>query len=135
MRTFVTLLLFASLLSLASLARAQERWTAPAEADSLGNPFWMDDAEVTARGEELYLTWCSTCHGEQGDGAGEAGQAWDPPPADFTSMEVKKQSDGALFWKLSNGNPPNMLAYDKVLSEEERWRLVTYLRHLAKDGE
>jgi hypothetical protein len=120
MRTFVTLLLFASLLSLSSLARAQERWTAPAEADSLGNPFWMDDAEVAAQGEELYLTWCSTCHGEQGD---------------FTSVEVQKQSDGALFWKLSNGNPPNMLAYDKVLSEEERWRLVTYLRHLAKDDE
>lgn len=130
MRAIVLLLLFAAIVS---PARAQERWTAPAEADTLDNPFRMDDAEETAQGEELYLTWCSTCHGERGDGAGEAGQAWDPPPADFTSEEVRKQSDGALFWKLSNGNPPNMLSYEKVLSEEERWRIVTYLRHLAKD--
>jgi mono/diheme cytochrome c family protein len=77
MRVFVPLLLFAGLVSLSSSARAQERWTAPAEADSLQNPFRMDDAEVNAQGKELYLTWCSTCHGERGDGAGEAGQEWD----------------------------------------------------------
>ena len=43
---------------------------------------------------------------------------------------VKKQSDGALFWKLTEGKAP-MPAYDKTLSETDRWQVINYLRTLG----
>ena len=51
-------------------------------------------------------------------------------PADWTSDKVQKQTDGEIFWKLSNGRgamPPW-----KSLPEKERWELVSYIRSLKK---
>lgn len=129
------LLAFGLLPPFCGAAQGQERWTAPAWADTLHNPFGADNAAAVAAGHELYSLWCMTCHGENGDGAGSAGQAWDPGPADFTSGRVQQQSDGALFWKMTTGNPPHMLSYKRVLSEKERWQLVSYLRQFAGPGE
>lgn len=112
-----------------------ERWTAPAEADTLTNPFDHEDAEVLAKGQETYTMLCAACHGDRGDGTGAAGQAWNPPPADFTSSDVQVQTDGALYWKISEGNPPAMLQYKNLIEEEEIWQVVTYLRGFAPDEE
>lgn len=130
------LLLFAVMMP--TLAHAQEdpeRWTAPTEADTLTNPFSHDDADALARGQETFVMLCAACHGDRGDGTGAAGQAWNPPPADFTSADVQSQTDGALYWKISEGNPPAMLTYKNMIDEEEIWQLVSYLRTFAPDEE
>lgn len=111
-----------------------EKWVAPVEADTLINPYAKEGVELPEQARDLYLMVCATCHGEQGDGGGGAGQAFNPPPADFTTVEVQKQSDGALFWKISEGRPPGMLGYRQILSDEERWQLVTYLRTFAGEA-
>jgi mono/diheme cytochrome c family protein len=108
--------------------QSNDQWQAPSAADTLENPYELDDKQIINGGQELYLMLCASCHGENGNGGGGAGQAFDPPPSDFTTERVQKQSDGALFWKLSEGNPPGMLSYKKMLSEDERWQIVTYLR-------
>ena len=113
----------------------QDRWEAPAEADTLENPFQLNDAEVLAKGKELYVMLCKAWHGSQGDGAGAAGQSWNPPPADFTTEIVQDQSDGALFWKTWEGNPPGMLSYKRMLSEEEVWQVVTYIRQFSPNDQ
>ncbi len=41
-------------------------------------------AAVLSEGEESYLLYCRTCHGEKGDGKGPAAPALRPPPRDFT---------------------------------------------------
>ena len=110
----------------------QNRWIAPSEADTLTNPYSLEDSEIISKGMDLYMMVCATCHGERGDGAGGAGQSFNPPPADLTSDLIQEQSDGALFWKLSEGNPPGMLSYKNILSEEERWMIVTYLRRFTE---
>ncbi|MEX0593219.1 MAG: cytochrome c [Balneolaceae bacterium] len=120
------------------LVQAQEdpeRWMAPAEADTLTNPFDHDDADARAKGQETFTMLCAACHGDRGDGTGAAGQAWNPPPADFTTSDVQSQTDGALYWKISEGNPPAMLQYKNMIEEEEIWQLVTYLRTFAPDAE
>ena len=109
-------------------AQAQDHWEAPAEADTLSNPYSLDDAEIIEKGSDLYVMLCASCHGAQGDGQGSAGQSSNPPPADFTKEKVQQQSDGALFWKIWEGNPPAMLSYKRMLDEEEVWQIVTYLR-------
>jgi mono/diheme cytochrome c family protein len=40
------------------------------------------------------------------------------------------QSDGAIFWKMSEGNTP-MPAFQETFTEEQRWQVVHYVRTLA----
>jgi hypothetical protein len=43
---------------------------------------------------------------------------------------VKAQSNGSLFWKITNGRA-NMPAFKQILSEEQRWQLVSYIRKIS----
>lgn len=108
---------------------AQEKWVAPKAADAIKNPYPNEPLVVT-QGEELYNVYCWSCHGETGYGDGAAGGALGVKPANFHDELVKKQSDGALFWKLSEGRG-NMPPFKESLSEEQRWQLVSYLRKLG----
>lgn len=114
-------------------ASGQGRWKAPAGADTLENPYSLGNAGIIVKGKDLYTMLCVSCHGDKGDGGGGAGQSFNPPPADFTSEWVQKQSDGAIFWKIRTGNPPGMVSFGKVLGEEEIWQIVTYLRQFRAD--
>ena len=103
---------------------AQGPWVAPPEAKSLKNPVkGIGDAK------KMVETNCVTCHGASGHGDGPAAAALPPPkPANWTSDAVQKQSDGEIFWKISNGRgamPPW-----KHLPEKERWEIVNYIRTL-----
>ncbi|MGZ3899250.1 MAG: c-type cytochrome [Bacteroidia bacterium] len=106
-----------------------EDWIAPAEADNLKNPF--EGSKKTSAMENLFSFNCERCHGSYGKGDGVDGKKLKPKPADLTSEKVQKQSDGAIFWKLSNGKG-EMDAFKNKLTEKERWQLVTYIRELGK---
>jgi hypothetical protein len=43
---------------------------------------------------------------------------------------VQSQSDGALFWKITNGNPDRGMPSFSRLPELQRWQLVLYIRSL-----
>lgn len=107
----------------------QERWVAPAWADTLKNPFPLEPLTLQ-QGEELYSVYCWSCHGETGHGDGAAGGALGVKPANFHDEGVKKQSDGALFWKMSTGRG-SMPPFQESFSEEQRWQLVAYIRKLS----
>ncbi len=106
-------------------------WKTPAWADTLQNPF-AGDASAIKQGQKIYKQQCAVCHGNRGRGDGPAGIALNPRPADLTSETVQKQSDGALFWKITTGRGP-MPAFKTILSEEDRWKVVAYLRTLRKN--
>jgi mono/diheme cytochrome c family protein len=107
-------------------AWAQGEWTAPAEAQKMKNP-----VKGVGNAKKSVETNCASCHGASGKGDGPAAAALPPPkPADWTSAKVQKQSDGELFWKITNGRgamPPW-----KHLPEKERWEIVNYIRTLKK---
>lgn len=130
MRTSIAILiLFSSLFLCSQDLRAQEQnWTAPESAYELKNPF-KDDAQATEEGKKIYNQMCAFCHGATGKGNGAAGLSLKPKPADFLSIKVSNESDGAIFWKMSEGKPP-MASYKGLLSEEQRWKLVNYIREL-----
>jgi mono/diheme cytochrome c family protein len=110
---------------------SQDRWVAPAWTDTIKSPF-HEEPLTLAQGEELFTLYCATCHGDGGYGDGAAGGALGQKPANFHDTLVKNQSDGALFWKLSNGRG-NMPPFKDVFTAEQRWQLVAYLRHLGKN--
>lgn len=108
---------------------SQDRWVAPAWADTLVSPY-HDEPLTLANGEELFGLYCASCHGESGYGDGAAGGALGQKPANFHDSLVKKQSNGALYWKMSNGKG-NMPPFQDVFTAEQRWQLVAYLRKLS----
>jgi len=105
-------------------------WIVPKIAENVKNPL-AGDAASLADGKTLYIANCGPCHGEKGRGDGLASQGLNPKPADHTSVLVQSQTDGAIFWKLSEGRAP-MPGYKKIFSEQQRWGLVNYIRTLAK---
>ncbi|MFI5149270.1 MAG: c-type cytochrome [Bacteroidia bacterium] len=104
-------------------------WVAPKDADAMTNPRKGHEEEAIAAGKKIFNTNCATCHGEKGKGDGVASAGLTPKPANFTHPEVVKESDGALFWKITNGKAP-MPAWEKQLKPEQRWDLVCYIRSL-----
>ena len=109
-----------------------KKWVAPAMADKLKNPL-KGKAEATKKGKSLFQINCATCHGDKGLGNGPGSMGLNPKPANLTSKEVQKQSDGALFWKITTGFPPTaMISWRSRFSNKERWELVDYIRELGK---
>ncbi|OFX54765.1 MAG: hypothetical protein A2046_00515 [Bacteroidetes bacterium GWA2_30_7] len=104
----------------------------PQWADSLKNPL-KNNIEATSLGKKLYNNMCSICHGDKGKGDGVAGMALAHKPTDLSSVKTQEKSDGAIYWMITNGNPP-MPAYKNVLKENERWQLVNYLREIGKSN-
>lgn len=110
----------------------------PDEFGNLTNPV-AGEHEAIEAGMETYATLCVSCHGPEGKGDGEAGEALDPKPANLADgMMMGELSDGYLYWRVSKGGvmePFNsvMPAWESTLSENERWQLISYIRTLS-DG-
>lgn len=103
-------------------------WTAPKSADSYKNPY-TGNQKATLAGKKLYVQFCAICHGNKGKGDGMAGMALKPRPANFTKDNIQSQTDGAIYWKLTEGKAP-MAAYKETLTEQQRWQLVNFIRSL-----
>ena len=99
-------------------------WHPPAEAITKKNPL-AAKPEAAAGGEKLFKRNCVECHGE--DGAGLVKKH----AANLQLAKVQEQSDGALFWKITNGNPDRGMPPFSRLPELQRWQLVLYLRKLG----
>jgi cytochrome c oxidase cbb3-type subunit 2 len=89
------------------------------------------------RGEIIYFTYCSACHGENGDGDGPAKLNMYPPPRDFTSGNFKYRStpsgslptDEDLRLVISRGIPQSwMPGWDDFLSETQISDVIDYLK-------
>ncbi|MBL7923879.1 MAG: cytochrome c [Bacteroidia bacterium] len=107
----------------------QEPWLAPAEADSLRNPQGCEKGDMAA-GRKIFEKICWTCHGFDGSGNGPAALNMKQKPANLAHEKTQNQSDGALYWKISNGRG-EMAPFKQTLSVRQRWQLVCYLRELA----
>jgi mono/diheme cytochrome c family protein len=99
-------------------------WRAPQSAVERHNPLSANKPEVVAGGRKLFLRNCGECHGRDGFGIEKKRSA------DLQLRIVQEQSDGALFWKISNGNAPRGMPSWSKLPELQRWQLVLYIRTL-----
>lgn len=108
-----------------------QQWQAPAEAVKLANPV-KDKPNAANLGREFYTQKCADCHGKAGKGNGwmSASLKRDGkplPPTNLASRMVQANSDGELFWKITNGRSP-MPAHRVRFDDEQRWYIVAYLR-------
>lgn len=94
-----------------------------------------------AKGKDIYDKRCTWCHGADGDGAGAAKDYLNPPPRDFTSGNYKIKSsyfeemvpnDDDIYRMIRDGMPNTaMPGWSDLLSEQDMWDLVAYLKSFA----
>lgn len=102
---------------------ASASWTNPIPATE----------ENVAEGQRLYNIQCQHCHGKSGKNDGgviKSGQ-YPPPPWDgYASATIKELPDGKAFHTITYGKG-NMGAHGNVLTPDERWKVLHYVRKLS----
>jgi cytochrome c553 len=92
--------------------------------------------ETAEQGKTAFGAYCVVCHGLDGQNTGVPFAAqMSPPVPSLVSKQVQDYTDGQLKWIIENGvSPSGMPASRGILSDEEMWSIVVYLRHLPAAG-
>jgi len=103
-----------------------------ADAAALRNPA-KPTATSLARGKEIFMNNCITCHGEKGNGDTPTGKALNPPAANLTDSTWKHGgSGGEIYTTITKGvSGTGMAAYEKTVLGMGRWHLVNYIKSLG----
>jgi mono/diheme cytochrome c family protein len=120
MRRSYLFLLFITVFAFRSLA---QEWVVPAENGAKLSSFAFSDSTRKA-GEILYNTNCKSCHGDPGK---NNAVKLVPPPPDPASLQMQKNSDGSMLFKITEGRGP-MPAFKNTLSSTDTWRIISFIR-------
>jgi len=111
-------------------------------------------AQTLAEGQALYMVYCAVCHGEQGHGDGPITKDRElvssterrmlenfPPPPSYAASDSINSSRGGAMAALTDGKIYHTITYGlnlmgphaSLLSPEERWKVVMYVRELQKN--
>ena len=93
-------------------------------------------ARGEADGKEAFTHYCVACHGMDGQNTGVPfADRMSPPVPSLTSQGVQSYTDGQLKWVINNGIAPSGMPASKgILSDDEQWSIVIFLRHLPPAG-
>jgi glucose/arabinose dehydrogenase len=94
---------------------------APAASAQQQNPYAKQEAAVAA-GAKLYTTYCASCHGANGQGTGNVPSLSEGP--------TQTVPDGQVFWFITTGSVNNGMPAWGMLSEQQRWQLVSFVKSL-----
>jgi mono/diheme cytochrome c family protein len=87
-------------------------------------------------GRGIFTQNCAVCHGLEGWGNGPNAITLEKKPANFSRPFYKQYPDEFWFYRISEGVPgTRMPRFGEILTEEQRWYLVAYLKTLPKDKE
>lgn len=110
----------------------QSKWVVPAKYKTMKNPTDAKDKDNIAEGKALYAKQCSSCHGKKGLGDGSKAPELKGDLGDFSAASTQKQTDGELFYKITEGRDDMPAFKKKIATDEDRWLVVNYLRSLKK---
>lgn len=99
------------------------------------NPF-PATAENIAEGQEAFVSYCSVCHGNDGQNTGVPfADTISPAVPSLKSSDVQSYTDGQLKWVIENGiYPSGMPPAKSMFSDEDMWKMVLYIRNLPPAG-
>lgn len=89
-----------------------------------------------AEGREDFSHYCYVCHGLDGQNTGVPfSDSMSPPVPSLASKRIQKYTDGQLYWVIKNGLwPTGMPASRDILTDDEIWSIVVYVRNLPPAG-
>lgn len=98
------------------------------------------EAATLKRGREQYSLYCVGCHGESGDGAGQAARFLSPKPRDFRKGRVKFAAvpagtlprDEDLLVTLNHGLAGTSMPSWKLIGEEDKRAIIAYLKTFSE---
>ncbi len=113
----------------------------------LVNPVLPTAASLSA-GKSSYMTYCSPCHGESGDGKGLMGsvpamtvieqgnedaislylEGYTEDELDIDINYVQTDTDGEIFYTITEGGEGIMPAFRDALNPRDRWNLINYIK-------
>ena len=108
---------------------ANDPWPVPDKYKNMPNPV-KSDATSIAIGKELYTQHCKSCHGAKGKGDGPKAAQLDTECGDFTKPTFQAQTDGAIFYKTSEGRKDMPSFKKKIAEQNDIWAVVNYMRTL-----
>ncbi len=85
--------------------------------------------ENLAKGKLQYERFCAQCHGEKGDGQGflYTSKKYAFPPANLLQDKTVNRPDGEIY-HIINVGIKIMGAHASQISQEDRWRIIIYMR-------
>ena len=130
-RRFILLVFCFSLTCLSAIQKAKaEDWIAPPSKAEVVNPIGSNQDSLD-RGRAIFIKRCENCHGSSGQGDGVDASDLSVQPPQFKGESFIRESDGALFWKISTGRKP-MPRYGHRLSENDIWDVINFIRTFGK---
>ena len=114
------------------LAKGMPGWSeVAAMVDSIPRSY----PESIARGKKFYEANCALCHGVTGLGDGGGGAGLNPPPRNLTVTSEYKYGhlELALYRTATYGiEGTGMAPWDGILSPEDTWDIVHYVRSIQR---
>jgi high-affinity iron transporter len=108
----------------------QERWNVVSHLWRLAH-----DNRQLAEGQGIYLSHCASCHGADGAGTGVYAAHLLTPVSDLTELpRLARRTEADLFTLVRDGIPGTAMPAFRALTDDERWKVVAFLRWLSLDG-
>ncbi|HEY5405496.1 MAG TPA: c-type cytochrome [Ginsengibacter sp.] len=128
-----TALVFTGVAIFCAITAFQQKkpWVVPDKYEKMKNTV-ASNAESLKNGKELWARNCQSCHGKSGHGDGSKAAQLKTEPGNFSLPDVQKESDGAFFYKISEGREDMPSFKKKIPDQDDIWSLVDYLRTLNK---
>ena len=100
-------------------------------APRVSNPVMANDANLID-GLKLYTMNCALCHGGLDRKPSTLANSFYPPPPNLVS-EPPDDPEWHIYYTIRTGvRYTGMPAWDKTLSEQDMWKIATFLSHMDK---
>ncbi|MDP1726399.1 MAG: cytochrome c [Bacteroidota bacterium] len=113
------------------MQKPSKPWVVPEKYLKMVNPVKADAKSINS-GKALFIKNCQDCHGKKGLGDGSKVPDLKSIPPDMTNAVFHAQSDGSIFYKISEGRDDMPRSKKDLPEDEDRWNLVNYVRTLKK---
>lgn len=90
---------------------------------------------ILTEGKEQFEIFCANCHGDQGKGDGYlyTSKLFPAKPTSLVESYVQNKADGEIYYVITKGSISGLMGpHGNMISSENRWKIVHYLRELAK---
>jgi mono/diheme cytochrome c family protein len=105
--------------------------SADRHAPRISNPLTPTDANLED-GMKLYTMNCALCHGGLDRKPSALGASFYPPPPNLVS-DPPDDPEWRIYYTVRTGiRYTGMPAWDKSLTEQEMWKVTTFLSHMDK---
>lgn len=99
------------------------------------NPFSATEENIK-EGQQAFASYCSVCHGLDGQNTGVPfAELISPPVPSLVSSAIQSYTDGQLKWIIENGIYPSGMPPSKgVFNDDDMWKMVLFIRYLPPAG-